>query len=175
MRQNWRNYTLFWHIWCHFSDVTWLKQPRLSLHEVEAKHSRSSTQWKLPWWKQNVKKTQRSGSDKKPSVLETWTAKTNSAESLHGSVSDSRRPPAGVGSPLPYGWKDIWLTKSQFLYNLSFLVSLNYPPCTTREQVSSSGCSWGTLERLLPSVSWKLHYPLPSSSCCPSRWGFFCP
>ena len=41
----------------------------------------------------NAKKTQHRGSDKKPSVPETGTAKPNSAESSHGSVSDSRRPP----------------------------------------------------------------------------------
>ena len=59
-----------------------------------------------------MKKTQHSGSDKKPSVLETMTAKTNLAESSRCSDSDSRRPPVKVGGPLPYGWKDIWLTKS---------------------------------------------------------------
>ena len=37
-------------------------------------------------------------------------------------------------------------------------------PPTLLEEVSSN---WGTLERLLPSVSWRLHYPLCSSSCCP--------
>nr|CAI9712219.1 unnamed protein product [Rangifer tarandus platyrhynchus] len=46
----------------------------------------------------NVKKTQHSGSDKKPSMLETGTAKTNSSEGSHGSVSDSRRPPVGVSA-----------------------------------------------------------------------------
>ncbi|XP_055439734.1 uncharacterized protein LOC129654245 [Bubalus kerabau] len=61
--------------------------------EVEAKHSRSPTQQNFSRWKLNVKKTQHSGSDKKPSVLETTTAKTNLAESSYGSDSDSRRPP----------------------------------------------------------------------------------
>ena len=42
-------------------------------YKEEAKHSRSPTQRKLPWRKWNVKKTQRRGSDKKPSVLETRT------------------------------------------------------------------------------------------------------
>ena len=44
-------------------------------HKDEAKHSRSPTLRKLPWWKVNVKKTQGRGSDKKPSVLETGTVK----------------------------------------------------------------------------------------------------
>jgi hypothetical protein len=52
------------------------------------------------------------GTDKKPSVLETGTAKINSAESSHGSVSDFRRPLVKVGDTRSYGWKDIWLTKS---------------------------------------------------------------
>ena len=39
-----------------------------------------------------MKKTQRSGSDKKPSVLENRTAKTNSTESSSSSVSDFKRP-----------------------------------------------------------------------------------
>ena len=67
---------------------------------------------KLPWWKLNAKKTQCSGSDRKPSVLETGTAKTILVESLCGSGSDTRRRPAKVGGPLSYHWKDIWLTKS---------------------------------------------------------------
>ena len=80
MRQNRGNYTLPCHLWCHFSDLTWLKQPWLGPHEAKAKHSRSATRPKLPWWKQNVKKIQHSGSDKKPSVLETRTVSTNSAK-----------------------------------------------------------------------------------------------
>jgi len=65
---------------------------------------------KVPIVEAHAKKTQRSGSDKKPTVLETGTAKRNSAESSRG--SDSRRPSVRVGSPHSYGWKDIWLTKS---------------------------------------------------------------
>ena len=56
-------------------DLTWLKQPRLGPCKEEAKHSRSPTQLKLPRWKLNRKKTQHRGSDKKPSMLETGTAK----------------------------------------------------------------------------------------------------
>ena len=44
-------------------------------------------------------------------MLETRTAKANSAESSCGSVSDSRTL-VRVGGPLSYGWKDIWITKS---------------------------------------------------------------
>ena len=124
VRQNWGNYTLPQHLWCLDSDLTWLKQPRLGPHRVEAKHSRSPTRWNLRWWKLDVKKTQRRGRDTKPSMLESGTAKTISAESSRGSVSDSRRPPIGVGSPHPYGWKDIWL-KNLNSFSFSFLVSLN--------------------------------------------------
>ena len=80
--------------------------------KAEAKHSRSPTQQKLPWWNLNAKKTQCSGSDKKPRVLETGTANTKEVESSHSSVSDSRKPLVGVGSPRCCGWKDICLTKS---------------------------------------------------------------
>ena len=66
---------------------------------------------KLMRWKQNMKKMQHRESDKKSSVLEIGTAKTNLAESSHGSVSDCRRPPIKVGGPRSYGWKDIWLAK----------------------------------------------------------------
>ena len=52
-------------------------------------------------WKLNAKETQYSGSDKKPSILENGTTKTNSAKSSHSSVSDSRRPPAQLGGPCP--------------------------------------------------------------------------
>ena len=57
-------------------------------------------------WKLNMKKTQQSGSDKKRRTLETGTAKTNSAESSHGSVSDFRRHPVKVEDPRSYGWQD---------------------------------------------------------------------
>ena len=59
-----------------------------------------------------MKGTEHSGSDEKPSVLETETAKTNSAESSRSSVSDSRRLLVKIGGLRPYVWKDIWLTKS---------------------------------------------------------------
>ena len=59
-----------------------------------------------------MKKNQHRGNDKKPSILETGKMKTNSAESSHGSVSDSRRPLVKLGGPCPYGWRDIRLTKS---------------------------------------------------------------
>ena len=45
-----------------------------------------------PWWKLKAKKTQHSGTDRKPRVQETRAAKTNLAESSHGSVSDFERP-----------------------------------------------------------------------------------
>ena len=61
---------------------------------------------KLMLWELKTKETQHSGSQKKPTVLETGIAKTNSAGSSHGSISDSRRPPVKVGGPHPYGWKD---------------------------------------------------------------------
>ena len=64
------------------------------------------------WWKLSVKETQCSGSDKKSIMLEAKTAKTNSAESSHSSVSASRRPLVKVGGPLHFGWKDVQLTKS---------------------------------------------------------------
>jgi len=93
-------------------DLTWLKEPWLGPHKEEAKHSRRPTQQKLPWWKLNKKKTQHGGSDKKLSLLETGTAKTNSAESSHSSVSDSRKPLVKVGCPRFYDLKHIRLTKS---------------------------------------------------------------
>ena len=91
VRQNWENYSLPGHIWCQALDVTWLKQPKLCPSEAETKRSRSPPWWKLTLWKLKAKETQRSRSDKKPSLLETGTTKTNSAESSHSLVSDSRR------------------------------------------------------------------------------------
>ena len=44
--------------------------------KAEVKHSRSPTRRKLLWQKLNVKKTQRSASDKKPSVLANGAAQT---------------------------------------------------------------------------------------------------
>ena len=92
-RRNQGNYILSRHIWCCDLDITWPKKPWLVPSDVGTKHSRSPTRWKLTLWKLNVKETQHSGSDEKPNVLETRTAKTDSAESSHSSVSDSRRPP----------------------------------------------------------------------------------
>ena len=107
-RQNQGNYKLPWHIWCHFLDLTWSKQPWFGPFKAEAKHSSSPTWWKLPWWKLSVKKTQCSGSDKKPSTLETGTgstletgtANTNLTESSRGSLSESRRSPVNFFSLL---------------------------------------------------------------------------
>ena len=33
-------------------------------------------------------------------------------QKAHEAQTDSRRPLVKVGGPCPYGWKDIWLTKS---------------------------------------------------------------
>ena len=55
--------------------LTWLKQPQRGPHKEGARHSRSPTQQKLPQWKQNAKKTQHRGSDKKPNGLDTGTVK----------------------------------------------------------------------------------------------------
>ena len=81
---------------------------------MEAKHSRSPTWQKLMWWKLNTKKTQHSGRDKKPSMLETRTAKTNLVESSRGSVSNSRRPVVKEEALTPVVGRT-WLTKSKFL------------------------------------------------------------
>ena len=78
VRQNRGSYTLPRHIWCHDSDLTWLKQSQFSPCKAEAKHIRKSNLAKFPQWKLKEKKTQCRGNDKKPSVLETGTAKTNS-------------------------------------------------------------------------------------------------
>ena len=92
-------------------DLVWLKQPRFGPLKAEAKHSRNPTRQNLLQWKLKVNKIQCSGSDEKPSVLESRTAKTNLAESSRGSVSDSRSL-VKVGGAHSYGWKNIWLTKS---------------------------------------------------------------
>ena len=68
---------------------------------------------KLPWWKLKVRKTQWSRSDKKPSLLETGTAKTNSAKISCGSLSDSRRPLVKIRGHHSYGWKAISSVQSQ--------------------------------------------------------------
>ena len=82
--------------------------------------SRSPALQNPPWWKLNAKKTQRSGSDRKPSVLETRTANPNLVESSCGSGSDTRRHPAKVGGPLSYHWKDM---ANKILIPLQSLVS----------------------------------------------------
>ena len=71
----WTLNSVFRHIWCHDSDLTWLEQPQLSPCKVEAK------------WKLNERKTQCRGSDKKPTVLKTGTAKTNKQQKVHGAQS----------------------------------------------------------------------------------------
>ena len=95
-------------LWLRFN----LDETTLAQSKVKAKHSRSPAWQNFTLWKLNAKKTQQSKIDKKHSVLETGRAKTNSVESSHCSVSDSRRPPVKVGGPHSYGWKDIRLTKS---------------------------------------------------------------
>ena len=97
-------------------------------------------------------------------MLETGAAKTNSAESPRGPASDSSRPPAKVGGPRSYRWKDM-----PNKYSLSLLVSLN-APANGQAAVGARG----TLERLFFSMSQR-HYRLSPSSGDPSLWGFFCP
>ena len=70
-------------------DLTWLKEAQLGPCKAEVKHNRSPNQQKLLQWKLNAKKPQHSGSDKKPSMLETATAKIDMAES---SVAQSQIP-----------------------------------------------------------------------------------
>ena len=73
-----KNYTLPQHIWCHFLDLTWLKQPWLGPRKAEAKHSRSPTQQKLPRWKLNtVKPSTVEVTISPPCLSQTGTAKTN--------------------------------------------------------------------------------------------------
>ena len=66
---------------------------------------------KAPVVEAELKKTQHSGSDKKPSVLETGTAKTNLAKLTWLSLRFQKTCSWGRKSS-PYSWKDIWLTKS---------------------------------------------------------------
>ena len=61
------------------------------------------------------------------------------------------------------GGTSLTITISHFLF-----------PQTPCEQVGGSGCNWGTLERLLFSMS-QSHYLLGPRNGYPSRWGFFCP
>ena len=61
-----------------------------------------------------------------------------------------------------YSWQTLnSFTISHFLFP--------WAPC---KQASISGCNWGTLAGATPQVSWRLHYLLRPSSCCPSEWGF---
>ena len=89
----------------NLAEITLARHLRVGDQEQQKPNSAKLTHWKL-----NTKKTQCNGWDKKPSVLETGTAKTNSGKA-HVAVSDSRTL-VKVGGPHPYGWKVIWLTKS---------------------------------------------------------------
>ena len=64
------NFTLSWHIWCCYWDITWLKQPRLCIHEAETKPIRSLSWRKFTLWKPSAMQTQHSGSGKKCQMLE---------------------------------------------------------------------------------------------------------
>ena len=90
--------------------------------------------------------------------------KMNSAESACSSVSDSRRPLIKVGDPHSHGWKDMCLTKSPFLYSLSFLVSSN-----PWEQGAAVGATEGLWQGLILSVSQGLHRLLGPRSWYPSH------
>ena len=139
-RQNRGNYKLPQHIWCCDSDLTWLKQPCLrppwcaeqaqqkpNLVKPPVKEAETESEKNPPQWK--WQEAQGAGSQG---------AKTNLAESLHGSVSSSRRPPVKVGSPCSYGWKEVWLRKSLFLYNLLFLAGL----CLVTQSYPTGTWTW---------------------------------
>ena len=98
-------------VWCHFSDLTGWNNlgsapTRWRPRTAEAQLSRSSQSGSWMWRTPSAVEVTRS-----PACWKR-TAKTSSVESACGSVSGSRRPPAKAGGPHPYGWKDIWLTRS---------------------------------------------------------------
>ena len=152
------NHTLAWHLWCPDSDLTWLKQPPHSPCKKETKHSRSPTQRRM---------------QRKPSAreltrgLSCW--KPGQRKNELSRKLTQLWPPVKVGGSRSYGWKDM---PKQNLN--SFTISLFLFPWTPGKQMGGSGCSWGTLERLLFGMSQR-HYLLDPSSCYTSRWGFFCP
>ena len=164
VRQNRGNYTLPGRILCDVLDLTQLKQPQLGPSEVETMQSRSPAWRKLMWGKLKVKEAQHSGSDKKSSVLETRTVKTNLAESSRGSVSDSRRPQANVGPRL---WLEGHMDCKILIPLQSFISYFLEPPVNRQAAV---GAAEGLWQGLLPSVSWRLCRLLCLSSCCPSGW-----
>ena len=59
-----------------------------------------------------MKETQRSGSNKKPSVLETRATKKELSRNLPQLSLRFQETSIKAGGPRPYGWKDIRLTKS---------------------------------------------------------------
>ena len=143
----------------------------------EAKDSKSPTQWKLPQWKLNANKTQCRESDKKPSVPETRTTKNKLSRKLTqlSLIPEDRQ--LRTESSL------LWLEgcmPNKILIPLQSLISCflelpppTPPPCTSG--LPAVGATEGLWQRLLLSVSQRLYYLLGPSTCCPSRWGFFCP
>ena len=78
--------------------------------------------------------------------------KANSAESSHGSVSDSSRPPVKVGGPSSYGWRNML---NKILIPLQSLISCFLEPPSNRQAAVgavegiwrgyTSVCSKGTI------------------------------
>ena len=80
-------------------------------------------------------------------MLETERAKTNSAESSRGSVSESRRPLVKVGGPRSCGWRNIWLKHmaNKILIPLQSLISYFLkPPVNSRVTVGALKCPKGS-------------------------------
>ena len=69
------------------------------LKEINSEYLLEELLLKLQYFRHLI---QRTDSLERTLMLETGKAKTNSAESSRGSVSDSKRPPTGVGAPCPY-------------------------------------------------------------------------
>ena len=171
MRQNRGNHTLPRHLKCHFLDLTWLKQPqhapaRRRPSNGGAQLSESSRSGSWMWRKPNSGKVTRS-----PACWKPGQPKTNSAKSSNGSVTNSRRPPIKVGSPRSYGQKVVCLTKSQFLYNLSFLVLSN--PLWRDEwqwvQLRGGGRGYSLVGPKVSTICWA---PVAVTQ---AGGGFFCP
>ena len=99
------------------SMVPWLRfnlieKPPLSPREVEDKHNRKPNSAKAPVVEAGREENPAQGQWQEAECTRNGDSKTNSAESSHSSVSDSRKSPVKAGGPRSYGWKDVWLTKA---------------------------------------------------------------
>ena len=153
MRQNQGNYRLSQHLWCHFLDLIWLKQPRHNPCKEEPKaalHEHNPTPWKLPLWKLNVKKTQCRGNDKKHNTGN-WDMEKLTQQKAHKTQSRFQKI-SGLGRRSSLLWLEGHMPNKILFPLQSFISCFFEPPMNRQVEVDATEGLWRGYSSVCPKA-----------------------